>query len=131
MKMKKTIIGYERILYFVCKECIPEISSLIECHDTDMLTSKKVDVLVASKVTTTDKGVVRIASFDESTKHVLVAQSRLQELRNSKEFQEVLVQFFNRFPDIVFYPEFALAVIAAKEVQASVKVDIHSLEGMD
>ncbi len=131
MKMKKTIIGYERILYFVCTECVSKARSLIECHDTDMLTNKKVDVLVASKVATTDKGVVRIASFDESTKHLLVSQSRLQELRNSKEFQEVLVQFFNRFPDIVFYPEFALPSIAAKEVQASEQVDIYSLEGMD
>lgn len=109
MEIKKNIIvGYERILYFVCSECLPESELLVECHDITMLTNKKIDVLVSSKLNPAEQGLACIASFDGSTKHLVVLQSRIQKLKNAEAFQIVLARFAHHFSDIAFSAEFTL-----------------------
>lgn len=132
MKTKKNIVvGYEHILCFVCTECLPKSESLIECHDITMLTNKKIDVLVTSKRCSAEQGLAHIASFDGSTKHLVVMQSRIQVLKNAEAFQKVLARFAHRFSDIAFSAEFTLSEIIAKNARDLKKVDIFSTDGMD
>lgn len=132
---KRILIGHDGSDLSLLKEGVSDHEALVAVADYNDLINHKVDLLVVGNGVTRHlfekQAVVRIAVFHENSKQILVAESRLQELKNSKAFLLVIIKFLDHFNDMVFYPEFALPLNLVNAYQESKLANIYSSDGFD